>query len=331
MMLSLLSFVFFAVLNGLSNSTSLSHTPAIHQIYQFPNHTFVENIATRPNGHLLLTTLSEPALWKLDPTESNPVAELVHSFPFATGLTGIAEIGPDVFAVVSGNWTLETMSGTLGSFAVWSVDMRLDPPVLQQIATIPDTANLNGITTVPGSPNLILLADSALGAVWSLEISTGKSQIVIQDPLFESSSSFPLGINGVLAHQDNNLYFTNSAQGIFGRVPITSEGVANGEVEVLSHVEEGSAWDDFDIDREGNAWISAHPKSVTKVSLSENWTQTVFGGKDNATLADPTSASFGRGSKKEERTLYVSTGGLTYLVDGKVFGGQVVAIDTWMT
>jgi hypothetical protein len=70
-----------------------SSNPAIHTIYEFSNETWVENTAVRSNSNLLLNILSTPSFYELNPFDSTPgSARLLHTFSFATGLGGIAEI-----------------------------------------------------------------------------------------------------------------------------------------------------------------------------------------------------------------------------------------------
>lgn len=91
----------------LAIATNATGRTTLRTVYQFPNPTWVENLAVRSNGHLLLTLLSTPDLYQLDPNSGSTAgAKLVYHFPEYTGLCGIVEIENDVFAVVAGNLTL---------------------------------------------------------------------------------------------------------------------------------------------------------------------------------------------------------------------------------
>jgi hypothetical protein len=61
---------------------------------------WVENIAVRSNGKILVTLINKPQVWQIDTARKS--AELVHEFSDAISAMGIAEYGNDVFAVVSG-------------------------------------------------------------------------------------------------------------------------------------------------------------------------------------------------------------------------------------
>ena len=223
---------------------------------------------------------------------------------------------------------IPSFSGTRGTFAVWSVDFRKDPLVAEKIASIPDTDNLNGMTAIQGLSATVLIADAGNSALRSLNTRTGKSQIVLQDPLFENSPQFPLGINGVETFGPD-LYFTNSAKGIFGKVHVRSDGVPVGKVEHITSISssEGS-YDDFTMDKLGNGLLAVKPSAVNKVTRLGK--QSILsGGPGTSEFSGPTSIVFGRGSRKEEATLYVSTCGLFDPVSGNWGGGSVMAIGNY--
>lgn len=110
--------LFFTVTAALPHNTRDDQVQplAVRNITQFPNPTFVENIAIRSNGQALVTLLSTPELFLVDPDHGDP--QLIHQFPCATGLLGIAEIEDDVFAVVAGNVSLATFQGTQGVYSI---------------------------------------------------------------------------------------------------------------------------------------------------------------------------------------------------------------------
>ena len=295
---------------------------AVQLVYQFKDQTALENLEPRSNGQLVLTVSSQPVIYSIDPSKKNQPPTPLYHFPNVSGTLGIAEIAPDVFAVVAGNWSTTTFQAIPGSFYIWSVDLTTSSPTAKIISPIPEAAALNGAATLDGSPDLLLIADSSLGAVWRLNVTSGDYSIAIQDPLFSNwSSPIPIGINGIRTFR-GSLYFLNSAQGSYGRVPISSNGSATGEVEVIGRVDVPQVVvDDFDMDWAGNAWIATHPNVVTQVS--PEGIQRNFTGGNDIEMSQPTSARFGRGSM-DKSVLYVVTGG------SETAGGQIVALNTWM-
>ncbi|KAJ7829372.1 hypothetical protein B0H14DRAFT_3143954 [Mycena olivaceomarginata] len=293
-----------------------------------PTGLFLENIAVRPCSKLLLTSALSPALHMLDPSSANTTFDEVYSFPNASALFGIIEYQPDVYAVVTANAQsiLQTHRVNPGSIAIWRVDFRLKTPIATRIAGIPQSTLINGLSSVPGHPDLVLAADSGLGAVYEITMSTGAVRIAIQDAAMAPGAPAPaLGINGLHIH-GSALYFTNSQQGTFARIPIAvqSKGVSKaGAVLVLSTVEPPGLphrYDDFTFDADGRAWVAAHPGALTLLYPLTNgtWAQENAAGDpegSSAVFMEPTSAAFGRGVNK--KILYVTTE-----------GGQVVSVDT---
>ena len=323
-MLRLLFFLLLAPYSVVSNSTS---TSAGRLVFEFAGQQHIENVAIRSNGHLVLSVVNEPFVYDLDPRAHHPLPKVVHHFPGVIGTTDMAETAPDIFAVVAGNWSSTKLQATPGSFSIWSIDLNTPEPTVKLITSIPEAAALNGVTTLNGSSDIVLIADSALGAVWRVNVATGDYSIAIQNPFFTNNSTknpspVPIGINGVHT-SEGMLYFTNSAQGSYGRIPITNDGSAAGEVEILVGVGGPSAdYDDFDIDREGNAWIATHPNAVVEVT-TEGEQRNITRDANITDLIQPVSVKFGRGSGQEEKTLYVVTAG------SDTAGGQVIAVSTY--
>lgn len=223
-----------------------------------------------------------------------------------------------------GNYNVAKKAGVPGSFAIWSLDMRSPAaPIVNKIAAIPGAHALNGMTAVKNSPGLLLIADSALGLVWSLNATSGSYQKAIQDPILGPSGSFPLGINGLHVHK-NTLYFTNSAQGLFGKFVITDAGNAIGNATKITTPPTGNIYDDFALDWQGNAWITNHPNLVTEVTAGGEQI-TIIGGGSSKNIIEPTSAVFGRGSRVQECTLYVVGAGISS--NTTITSGQVIGIN----
>ena len=278
----------------------------------------MENLAARSNGHLLLTASNQPYLYDINPSASSITPTILPQFSNVGSVLGIAETSPDVFAVAAGNYSASRVP-TFGSFAVWSVNMNTAEPTVKLITTIPEAKGLNGAAALNGFTGTVLIADSILGAIWKVDVNTGAYSMAIQnsdlnpDPSVAEGQS--LGING-LRMADDSVYFTNSYQGTYGRIPINSDGSASGDAEILARTLSSSdLYDDFDLNSAGTAYISIHPNAINEVTtagVSTNMTG------DGSSFLQPTSARFGRGS--EVNTLYVGNYG-----NGEVFG-QVVAV-----
>ena len=315
-------------------SSPISLLYEFDEFNEFNEKVSLENVAARSNGHLLLTDTHQANLYSFDPqqqTKSHPW--LLKTFPNATSALGIVEAAPDVFIVAVGNYS--GLTGVNGSFSVWSVDFnnycpenyhnlnqKHKKPTIRKITDIPEALALNGMTTITRSPNLVLIADSSLGAIWSVDIERGSYSMVIKHNLFAGTSQFPLGINGIRTY-DDQIYFTNSAQRLYGRIPINERCSATAAPEIIARpLPDMEAWDDLAMDWEGNGWIATHAHAVTQVTVGGRQ-RSFFACSDCDELAiqRPTSLVFGRTSQRARRTLYVVTSG------GKG-QGQIFALDT---
>lgn len=315
----LLSFIWYLV-----DAAHCAGAHTVTQVYQFPNSPFtdIENIAIRSNGDLLLNVITSAATYILDPTQLKPQPTLLHSYPDANSTIGIVETTPDVFVVAVGNYSIATFSGIKGSFAVWKIDLTSGAPgTLTKIVSIPEAESFNGATIAPDGTDIVLIADSALGGVWSVDINTGQYTMAIQNNDLTPSSGFPLGVNGIHT-RGSTLYFTNSAQGTYGSIPITNQGTADGIVRIISHpLTSSDIYDDFTFDSTGNAYVTTHPNSIVKIHPSGK--ESLFAG-NNSAFDQPTSAAFGRGSSEQECLLYVvSAGTRTTPVSG-----QIISVNT---
>jgi hypothetical protein len=296
-------------------------------IFQLEKGTWIENIAVRSTNDLLLTLLSTPDLYTFTPSSSE--SSLLHTFPNATGLLGISETTPDVFAVIAGNFSLSTVSSVPGTYSVWRVDFRHGPsPAISKIANIPEASILNGMTTLPACPEKILLSDNVLGLVWRLDTITGKYEVAIQIPeMAPLPNEFTIeGINGLHVSYPY-LYFANSFVGLY-RILIDPLGnvVPGAKAELLEP--SNPFMDDFAIDAQGNAWVATNVGDTVLVVGRDGKSETVLGSNTTLTVAGDTSAAFGRAGN--EGTLYVATGGaIGKPVNGTITeGAKVVAVDT---
>jgi hypothetical protein len=315
----------------------------VQTIYQFPNETWIENLAVRPNGNILATLLSSPEVWEIDPSWEDS-AKLVYRFPSALSALGIAEVQPDIFVVAVGNITLPAIAPVSGSYSAWKIDMRhrhrkqhAQPPVVSKIADILQAHFLNGLCNLPNAPHTVLLADSARGVIYALNTQTGTSRIYLEDPAFKPNTSIAVksGING-LHVRDGFLYFTNTFSiPALARIPIDKiSGEPAGPVETIVsapswQVNIGDQADDFTFDRGGNVWLATDPSnSIVKVGVPSGRTTVEVGGAKDAVVAGVTAVAFGR-TQSDRHVLYATTnGGIAFPPEGGVVGGKVVAIHT---
>ena len=299
-------------------------------VYQFPTDTWIENLAVRPNGSLLLTIITSPDLYLINPLAADPKPQLIHHFSSSTWLTGITETNPDTYYVIGANATFETNSPTPGSNTLYRVHFprNFSPPEISVAATVKNAVFLNGLTTV--NPTTLLAGDATLGVVWAIDVTTGCSRIVIKDPLMAPTPANPkIGINGIRLFSNHTLYFANSAQALLATIPINLDGTAAGSAKKIASAPKGTFFDDFALDRYGDAFVATQLGDSVAEVKRDGTMEIIAGVVDTTEIAEPTSAQFGR-TLIDRDVLYVTTaGGLAFPIDGNVVvGGQVVAIYT---
>ncbi|KAJ4129002.1 hypothetical protein NW768_007529 [Fusarium equiseti] len=317
---------------------ALSHSLPAKTISQLSLGTWLENIAVRSNGDLLVTQLWPTAtIYKIShPPSDNKLNELV-SFPSIQSLLGISELPPclgkpETFVVVGSNATgrAELIPGTFKAFAVEFYGKRRVR--VRKVSDMTEKSMfLNGVVAIPSAPNAVLISDSVKGFVGRLDVSTG----VFDDSAFTFPEMAPpapnaFGINGIKIRQ-GHLYWSNSNAVKIYKTAITAAGypVKGSKPQLvadLSHVV--SFLDDFEFDSHGNIYATTNSdNSVVFVDAKSGKAKIVVGSVSELTVAGSTALAFGRG-RKDKDVFYVSTGGgLFKPINGTVTeGAKVVAV-----
>lgn len=176
-----LSFLLFFIH---ANAHPTGQQAFVQELHQFPNGTRVENICVLRNDSLLITLLTEAALYLLD-LDSLHALVLVQRILSHTSVLGLAQPDPDTVAVIAGNLSASTLASTPGSYSAQLLALsEQHPPRIVSSFAIPGGSFLNGMTTLPLSPQHLLMADSSLGAVWRLNLLTGAVDRPISASLF---------------------------------------------------------------------------------------------------------------------------------------------------
>lgn len=310
-------FLVTAVLLATAGAGSLASRIWVRTVYEFPN-SWIENIAVRDNGNLLLTfLLPQPDLVELcNPASHSPTPRLIHRFDPFPGLTGITETSPDVFAVIAGN----APDIDNPNYSLWEADLTCDdePKIIPLIKHFREGCLLNGMTTLsPSSPRsdcndaVVLISDSAGGVVLRVDLASKKVSTFLYDPYITqapppaNASAVPFGVNGLRYRpQDGFLYFTSTDRRLLARVRADPDDkTASGPIDVLNAG--GVAGDDFAVRDEGDCGIVAYETSgvdqlVVRVVVRGGETEVLLEGEL------PTSAQFGR-TERDRDTLYVVT------------------------
>lgn len=122
---------------------------------------------------------------------------------------------------------------------------------VEKVVDIPQAQLLNGATVLSREEGTLLIANSVLGSVFRVNTRSKEVKVVIKDPLFDitPASTVGLGLNGLSLPRNGELFFTNTNQGLLGRISIQFDGTPKAKAEVLSR---GVALaDDFAVGRNG--------------------------------------------------------------------------------
>ncbi|KAJ9613187.1 hypothetical protein H2200_003128 [Cladophialophora chaetospira] len=298
----------------------------VNTVHSFPENYFVENIAVRRSGQLLVTVHNRGELIQVDP-HSKSGACLVHKFP--TGAAAIVEVEEDVFYVSVGT------IGEKGSISIYRVDMSsfavdasnniTSPAAITNHVPVPDALFLNGSALLSASKGMMLAADSLLGTVFEIDVKSRAVKVWLQHKAWEKTTDDPRlpGINGIKL-RNGYLYATNTDARTFLRAGMTGTGEATGSVE---QVFDSCLADDFAFDDEGSVYLTTHIfQSVVKIR-NDGVRSRIAGGPDDKVVAGTTAAAFGR-TASDGTTLYVTTnGGMSDPINGEVGPARILSVD----
>ncbi|HWS93055.1 MAG TPA: hypothetical protein VN306_11365 [Mycobacterium sp.] len=297
----------------------------------FPEQFFLENIAVRRDGSILVTVLNRKELWYIPaPGADLPVEPiLVHTFDYPT--MGIVETEPDIFYVC-----------TFGIATLERIDMRHWTPGARADATRVLTfdqsgAVLNGCCLI--APRIILIADSVAGLIWRVDLSddglAATARVWLQHDSMAWDPDNPLnpqpGVNGVrFAARTSFVYYTSTTRKLFMRVAV--DPVMHEPANEPEFVAGGTMDDDFCIDEDaGVAYVTTHRENtIDCVPLRPDASRScVVGEPFTEQLIGPSSAAWGRGPTDYGRVAYVTTDGGTTAPppDGKIRPAQVLRVE----
>lgn len=298
-----------------------THAANVRTIHQFPNPTWLENVASTHNGSLLVSVIGRPEVHLVNPLVTSSTASLVAQFTNVNAVLGITELSDNIFAVATGNVT-PANAPIIGSFSIWSIDLthHLHTAKVEKIANTPKLSMINGLTALDS--HTLLLADSWSGKIASLNTRTGETKVWFEDASTASNFSapgLPLGVNGIKVHKDF-VYFTNTVHNSLNRIRVSSKGTASGKVEVLAHGAAIAVPDDFAVLEDGCV-ILGRPMSDELVRVGKDGKVEVV-----ANVEGVTAVAVERREKGGTVAYLSSMGGFN--VNGSVkAGGRVVALD----
>lgn len=302
------------------------------QLYQgVGSITWLENLRVRSNGNVLTTVIGPPAnLLSFDPTETEPEAVLIGTFPSILGLSGITEISPDVFIITGANTTGSNIRDPpVNATKVWKVDFNeggVNSPTIELIAepVLPLVTDFNGLTTF--NESIILGSASFQDTVVAMDINTGAYWTAFDDAAMSA-------INGIKVGSDGYLYWTGDSGAV--RAPLY-DNMTIGASEVLysgSYDDLAVSYDGFELATDGSRYLMmADNEDVIQQLVVDGATgnvtsATTVAAANNATTTwgKPTGCDFGRTAEQKNKVYCVTGGSLTAATDSGL-GGQLFEI-----
>ena len=316
-------------------SLEAEHAIKLTEVASFPPGSFLENIAVRRDGSILVTILFARELWCIPPFREGGAQKAARVHTFDLGAMSIVETEPDIFHVT----TTSIGRGKLHRLDMrgWSPGQLLDA---QLVVDYPGSGFLNGSCLL--APKVLLIADSFTGSIWRVDLAedgkTGKARRWLRHESMAHEPKGPMpdqpGVNGVqFASKTGYLYYTSTAKQLFMRVAVDSR--THGPAGEPEFVTGGMMWDDFCIDEAGGfAYATTHRQNtLERIALrpGENFgkAHSVVGRPFTEMLLGPTSAAWGRAPGDYGRVAYVaSDGGIKApMPDGVVRPAKVVRVE----
>ena len=320
----------------MSSQRSIKLTPVAF----FPKGSFVENLAVRRDGSILVTILSSKELWYVPtPRDNLPVEPIpMYKFPYRT--MGIVETEPDIFYLCTSE-IYTTHESTLERLDLrgWKPGDEIHPKRVLKFGE--PVGALNGACLV--APGVILIADARAGLIWRVDLTedgmTGTARVWLQHESMAIDPNNALippqpGINGVRYDSTTGfLYYTSTQRQLFMRVRVDSD--TQNPVGSPEFVAGGTMADDFLIDEKaGVAYVTTHRENtidcIVLKANGDNPPRDIIAGEPfDEKVVGPTSGAWRRGPGDYGRVAYFTTDGGTAapLPDGIVRPAALLRVE----
>ncbi|KAK3374618.1 hypothetical protein B0H63DRAFT_437411 [Podospora didyma] len=250
----------------------------------------IENVAARSNGQILATNMNSANLYTIDPEKKTSATAVVVTG--ASGLSGIGEYLPDVFAVIGGK-------------GIYKVDFTGASPKSSLIKTITEANNLNGLAVFDNST--VLVADAGKGTVYKFDVNTGAYSSVLTDATMAPSGGIPFGIDGI-KYRDGVVWYTNIFKNSFHKVVV--DKVTAKATGAFTTLWTNLMGDDLCFGPNGKIYVATNGKN----SLVEvDPTAAKPAAASVGSVTGSTSCAFGR-TEKDKNVAYVGAGAGVFAV-----------------
>jgi hypothetical protein len=221
---------------------------------RFPSGTFLENLLVRGDGSVLFTNYFARRLELWSPGSGATTLAEVPAHPVS--LTPVP--GGAMALVVHGAPFNGGPAAMRGSGAVLLLDaagtVRRRIPLAEAIFP-------NGALLL--APERLLVADSALGRVWLVDLAGGGASAWLEHPMLAPVTGQPYpGVNG-LKRQGDALLLSNSAQRLLLRQALAG-AAPSGAPDLVARMATGV--DDFTVAADGTVYAATHARGLARLA-----------------------------------------------------------------
>ena len=280
---------------------------AAESVATYEEGTFLENVAVRANGDLLVVDHTSHTVLRVTPEGETDV--------FASLPDGTAGVALDLDGTVVVTSGYQDDGGFLTVLAPSGAPERVIP--------VPGSVFLNGATLLRAG--VFLVADSVAGRLYEVDIRSGETTVWLAHETLGQNPDYPTypGANGVKIHA-GAVYVTNSAQARLVRIPL--DGTAAGDPETVLT---GLVIDDFAIASDGTLYGATHVFN-TVVRVEPDGSATTIATADDG-MTGATAVAFGRTEADRNRLYVVTNGGVFQPPETGIVPAEIVRLDVGET
>lgn len=286
---------------------------------EFPEHYFLENMAVRADGSMLITVQNRKELWFVPALGGSLPLEPSLLQAFELNTTFVVEWEPDRFLLGVAD-VYDTLEARLYEVDLrgWTPGHKVSPRLVLEMPE--PRVGFNGAAFI--APNVLIAAGMA-GLLWRIDLrkeGAASARIWLRHDSMknrpgEKKPQQP-GTNGVqFSAKTNYLYYTTTSQQLMLRVQVDPQ--THDPVELPEFVAGGREWDDFLIDDErGVAYATTHRENtIDHVRLAHDGNRAgrtvVAGDPFTELLVGPSAGAWGRAPGDYGRIAYFSSDGGT--------------------
>ncbi|KAI1496255.1 hypothetical protein F5X99DRAFT_414303 [Biscogniauxia marginata] len=191
-------------------------------VTQLPADSWIEGLAVRPNNQILAASLAEPVVYNIKAEDPDAVPEPICTFPGVGAALNLCPIPGrnDEYSVITSEIS-DVVTARWEAFAVWHLQLSPDgssPAKVTKMGDVQDIVLALGLC--PVTERFTLVADSARTCIQCLDVTTGKSSVLLADEESmkpKDADSF-FGVNRVCI-VDGYIWYSNYSVGSIHRVP----------------------------------------------------------------------------------------------------------------